>query len=316
MTVDVFAHPRRMMAALAIFLLLGGCLTPVSKGYEVHTADITCDEANRLVYAALRDMRMEVTSFSPAKPGQTGALSARRESPGANLAGSVEIRCEGGRVDIVANQARDLLGDKEFERGVFLAVTGRGNLEVVRDGRYATGEVQRRPEVSVPPTQAAPVSAGKEISSVTPSEDSALTVHLEALRGFASVLDFDADLSATEVLPVKIIVRNGTRRAYDLDTGGITVGVSGSRAKVHALTLEQTQQRLARSAGGSGDGGDIGDITAAKALMAKKAFVGGRLAPGASREGFLYLPLGEYDRARLSMTDVATGESEGFVVDF
>jgi hypothetical protein len=32
--------------------------------------------------------------------------------------------------------------------------------------------------------------------------------------------------------------------------------------------------------------------------------------------GYLYFPDGDYDRARVTMTDAATGETEGFVVEF
>ena len=65
-------RPRMLIVLICANALAAGCITPVSKGYEIHTADLSCDEANRQVYAALRDMDMEITSFTPAKPGQTG----------------------------------------------------------------------------------------------------------------------------------------------------------------------------------------------------------------------------------------------------
>jgi len=296
--------------------LVAGCVTPVSKGYEIHTGDLSCDEANRQVYAALRDMQMEITSFTPAKPGQPGHVSAVRKNETNPLAGDVSIRCEGGRVDIEADQRGDLLGDKQFERGIFLGVTGRADLEVVREGRYATGEVRRRgvdaaageearlaqPGPAAPDTQrvASSISAGS------------LDVEMEALPGFASVLDFDADLGAAGVLPVRVSIRNGTRRAYEFDPAAIALSVSGERTRVSALTPGEAYARVAAA----GVDGSIGDAQAAKALLAEKALGGGRLSPGASREGFVYFPLGDYDRARLALTDSATGEVESFVVDF
>ena len=297
---------------LGIALVSAGCLTPVSKGYEIHTADLTCDEANRQVYAALRDMSMEITAFTPARPGQTGHARAVRDSDSNPLAGDVEIRCEGGRVDIEANQSGDFLGDKQFERGVFLGVTGRADLEVVRDGRYTTGEVRRR-AAEAPVAEASP--AAHPPSAPRPAADSGeatLDVQMEAMRGFASVLDFDADLGAAGVLPIRVSIHNATRRAYDFDPSAIVLNVTGQRTQVEPLTLAQANARLAAA----GADPSVGDVTAAKTLLAEKAIRGGRLAPGAKRDGFVYFPLGDYDRARLSITDSATGEAEAFMVYF
>jgi hypothetical protein len=310
-------RPRMLIVLISATALGAGCITPVSKGYEIHTADLSCDEANRQVYAALRDMDMEITSFTPAKPGQAGHVSAVRKSETNPLAGDVDIRCEGGRVDIQADQRGDLLGDKQFERGVFLGVTGRADLEVVRDGRLATGEVRRR-VVEIVPTQESTTAAPSPAPSTPrvappPATGASLDVQMEAVRGFASVLDFDADLGGAGVLPVRVSIRNGTRRAYDLDPTAIVLNVSGQRTRVAPLTPADAYARLAAEAGANPS---IGDVNAARGLLAEKALAGGRLSPGASREGFVYFPLGDYDRARLSLIDAATGESESFVVDF
>jgi len=304
------------VASVGVVVLVAGCVTPVSKGYEIHTGDLSCDEANRQVYAALRDMQMEITSFTPAKPGQPGRVSAVRKSGTNPLAGDVSIRCEGGRVDIEADQRGDLLGDKQFERGIFLGVTGRADLEVVREGRYATGEVRRRETDAAAGQGAPPAQSGLSSPAAQPVPPAAsagsLDVEMEALRGFASVLDFDADLGSAGVLPVRVSIRNGTRRAYEFNPAEIALSVSGQRTRVAALTPAEAYERVATA----GRDGSIGDPQAARALLAEKALVGGRLSAGARREGFVYFPLGDYDRARLALTDAATGEVELFVVDF
>jgi len=308
---------RNLVVVTGATCLAVGCVTPVSKGYEIHTADLTCDEANRQVYAALRDMQMEITSFTPAKPGQTGHVSAVRKSETNPLAGDVEIRCEGGRVHIEADQRGDLLGDKQFERGVFLGVTGRADLEVVREGRLSTGEVRRRPPQPALADEAtvaqAPSAASPRPRTAPITVGPSLEVQLEAVRGFASLLDFDADLGGAGVLPVRVSIRNGTHRAYEFDPAAIVLNVAGERTRVSALTPAGAHARVAAAASMNPS---IGDVAAAKALLAEKVIAKGRLAPGASREGFVYFPLGDYDRARLSLVDVATGESESFVVDF
>ena len=41
-----------------------------------------------------------------------------------------------------------------------------------------------------------------------------------------------------------------------------------------------------------------------------------RLRPGEQAEGFIYFRAGEYARARATLIDVETSESEGFLVEF
>ena len=185
----------------------------------------------------------------PAKPGQPGHVSAVRKSEANALAGDVEIRCEAGRVDIEANQRGDLLGDKQFERGVFLGVTGRAGLEVVREGRDATGEVRRRSadasatNAGAPPVPASATAAPPDVEPAPVG--TSLDVQMEALRGFASVLDFDADLSAGGVLPVRVSMRNSTRRSYDFDPSTLVLNVAGERTRVSPLTPADAYSRLA-----------------------------------------------------------------------
>jgi hypothetical protein len=54
----------------------------------------------------------------------------------------------------------------------------------------------------------------------------------------------------------------------------------------------------------------------ASRIIRQRLLRGGLLRPGARFNGFLYYPVADYDRARIIMIDVATGETEGFIVDF
>jgi len=312
-------NSSRFLAVLA--LVSAGCVTPVSKGYEIHTTDLTCDEANRQAYAAVTEMGMQVSAFRPAKPGAPGSITASRSDERGRLGGSVDIRCDGGKVSIVANERGGFLGDKEFERGVFLGVAGRTGLEVVREGRYATGEMKRRdaPTAATEGATSAEVGAAPPQHSASDAAGSAaaasggLDVEMVPLKGFAAILDFEADLSAAGVLPVKVSIVNGTRRAYDFDPATIAMRRRGAREQVEPLDADAAHERLTAAAAG---GVQLGDIAAAERALREKALQGGRLAPGAQRSGFVYYPLGDYDHARLVMTDTATGEAEGFAVDF
>ena len=61
---------------------------------------------------------------------------------------------------------------------------------------------------------------------------------------------------------------------------------------------------------------ELGDVRRAAEIIPERALRGKRLRPGEHVEGFLYYPAADYDRARIIMIDSATGETEGFLVEF
>lgn len=281
---------------LGLALVTTAC-TPTTKALEIHTDHLSCDEANRFVFGAVEDMKMEVTEFRAAKPGRPGFLKAK----GKRRSGSVDIRCEADGVHIDPNQSS---GDAmAFERGIFLSVTGRGDLEVDR-GQI----IGRRNQPNSAATSPSPRGAVVVARPAPVSRE--LSVVIEPQHGFATVLDFDADLSAAGILPFKFTVRNGSERPYDFDPDDIQLRVSGSRARAEPLATADAVAKLQAA------GDDIGDTASAGRIMTEGRLAGGRLNPGASKSGYLYFPVGDYDRAKVTMTDVRTGEMEGFLVEF
>src|SRR3990167_9935871 len=117
MKLPAFVTSRRLRSFL-VGALVAGC-TPVSQSYVVHSAEISCDEANRYVYSAVTDMNMKVTSFSQARPGRPGIIKA----VGRDRSGSVSIVCDETGVHV--DPAQTSMGERVFERGIFLSVTGR-----------------------------------------------------------------------------------------------------------------------------------------------------------------------------------------------
>jgi hypothetical protein len=345
-------------AVATAWVVLGSC-TPVSKSYEIHTGDLTCDEANRDVYDAVIGMDMVVTAFKPARPGHAGYLQAKRDDPRGAMSGNVDIRCDPDAVHIVASQS-GLMGEHEFERGVFLGVTGRAGLVATREGRGIGALVKRSAPAgetagtgpgepaapgttpsssSAPATTTAARSGSVETSASQPTrtrrEVRGVQVKLEPLRGFASVLDFEADLSAAGILPVKVTVVNGTNRVYEFDPRDIVLRRAGSRERARPLTPTQAVDRLlATNAKVLGRGGgqagaeagagpvdaraasELGDVDRAADVIPERQLKAARLRPYQEVSGFLYYQVADYDRARVTMVDVATGETEGFIVDF
>jgi hypothetical protein len=64
---------RFVFTLLAAFVLSAcAAASATSRGYQINTADVTCDDANRYVQQSLTDMGMRVTDFRKARPGSPG----------------------------------------------------------------------------------------------------------------------------------------------------------------------------------------------------------------------------------------------------
>jgi hypothetical protein len=287
-------NPRRVRAFVA-GLVFASC-TPVSQSYQVHSADIGCDEANRYVYKAVEDMHMKVTSFNQAHPGQPGHLTA----VGRDRSGSVDIRCNDSGVEIKPNQTS--FGDKTFERGIFLSVTGRSGLKIDQ------GEVTGREKPAGDLAQA--------VAEGTPAPSGSVLVDVQPQRGFESVLDFDADLSAAGILPIRFTIRNGSKRSYSLTLEGISVRLKDSEAVATRMSSADAAAKLSAKAGSGGKQTDVGNVESAKKILAEKELKPAKLTPGASATGYLYYPVADYDRAKIQMMDIAAEEAETFLVEF
>ena len=344
---------RFVFTLLAAFVLSAcAAASATSRGYQINTADVTCDDANRYVQQSLTDMGMRVTDFRKARPGSPGyARAVRGADQGGSMKGTVDIACDESGVHIVPDQS-GFLNAQEFERGFFLSMTGRADLVVDREGRYSTGTLHKReatPAKASATTAAAETAQSSDAGTPTPfseNTEGGVEVQVELVRGFATVLDFEANISAVGILPVKITVDNKTGRTYDFNPREVVLRKDGTADRVEALSASAAVERLksgkpaakndddAKDAedgdgeakrelpppptpvpgGASVDG--LGDVESASRLMPEREIKKARLDPGKSVSGYLYFPDGRYDRARVTMTDVATGETEGFLVEF
>ncbi len=285
---------HRRIRSFLLGVLVAGC-TPVSQSYVVHSAELDCQEGNRYAYAAVTDMGMKVTSFQQAHPGRPGKLRAT----GSDRSGDVTITCDEAGVHIDPNQTS--MGDRVFERGVFLSVTGRSGLQM--DRGEVTGREKRVENLAQAVEQGVPPPSGSVLVEVQPQ------------RGRETVLDFDADIASAGILPIKVTIQNGSKRAYTFALEGIVVrGSNGEPAT--RLTAAQAAARVVAKAGADGKQTEIGNVESAKKIMIEKELKGARLTPGASVSGYVYYPVADYDRAKINMTDVAADEVESFLVEF
>ncbi len=290
-------HASQLQGRIASFLLgavVAGC-TPVSQSYVVHSAEINCDEANRYVYDAVGDMHMKVKSFNQAHPGTPGHLSA----VGRDRRGEVTISCTDQGVTIDPSQTS--MGDKIFERGIFLSVTGRSGLKIDRGS--VTGRETPALNLAQAATEGAPVPSGDVLVEVQPQ------------HGFETVLDFDADLAAAGILPIRVTIRNGSKRTYTFALDGLTLRTKAGDVATR-LSPADAAAKLASKAGSSSAQTDVGNVESAKKIIVDKELKPAKLTPGASVTGYVYYPIADYDRAKIQMMDVAAEELESFLVEF
>jgi hypothetical protein len=295
-----------------------GCATmqAVSRGYNINTKDITCEDANRYVQESLADQKMTITEFRKARPGSPGLAKARREDARGGLSGTISTTCDDQGVHVIPNET-GFSTTRDFERGVFLSFTGRADLVVEREGRYSTGNLhKRKPTENTRILAQADTGKNSPASDPTPASTGGVGVHLELIRGFATVLDFEANVAAVAILPIKVSVENKTARIYDFNPQDVILRKKGSREAAQPLSAREAVERLQARAGAEERSGDLGDVAAAVRILPEKEIKPARLKPGASVAGYMYFPEGDYDRARVTMTDVATGETEGFMVEF
>ena len=126
-----------------------------------------------------------------------------------------------------------------------------------------------------------------------------LEVLVHALSPQEATLDLGGVATVAGAVPVRVTVRNNTARAVSIDPARIDLVPAGASAS-GPLAGRELERALAPGA--------AGDRVRTRPLRA------GRVAAHTTATGYLVYPPGAYREARVSIEDVETGESEGFVI--
>src|SRR6185503_7082392 len=81
-------------------------------------------------------------------------------------------------------------------------------------------------------------------SPFSENTEGGVEVQIELVRGFATVLDFEANVSAVGILPVKITVDNKTSRTYDFNPREVALRKDGTADRIEPLTASAAVSRL------------------------------------------------------------------------
>lgn len=265
----------------------------MQKQFNVRRDNVSCEEANRYAFRTMRNMGYEITTFEKAALGRRGLLKGRQDDERRGLHHvTVYVTCEaGGEVLLEASRDEFLKQDIEFSRGFFLVFTSFAD-NAVRNAAYAE-------------TQSGGVKSGGVKFKIKP------------LLGLESKLDFGHDLHAGDVLAVRVIVQNGSDRTYELDPRSIELRPLKGRGKIRQLRVPDAAASIAKAAAIDLPAGAPTPVpdSIAQELRARQ-LKQQMLKPGDQAEGFIYFRTGEYARARATLVDVETSESEGFLIEF
>jgi hypothetical protein len=280
-----------------LLALTAACTTPLQQ-YEIKSQALSCDEANRVTYDTLKSMGFRITGFEPAKLGKPGFVKGVKQlsaSPPRRQDGVVTIECTPGGVNLDAREEGKILGQVDMKRAFMIAYKS------VLQMREAEQQME------------AQVAAGTAPAAY---QRKGLRVLLEPVPGHAAKLDFQFDMAAAGILPIRVTINNPTDRRYLLDVNEIRL-TAADHQRVIALSPGIAAERITQAR--SADTGEplttMSPVMVADVLSGK-LFRATRIDPHSDVNGYLFFPVGEYERARVVLTEEESGETEGFVVEF
>jgi hypothetical protein len=145
---------------------------------------------------------------------------------------------------------------------------------------------------------------------------------MKALRAAGANTPVQADLSLVNQLAGVRLKGDQTSKlmpAPELSLNnpqGTDAAEAGAAHRVRNVAPAQQQNLFAQAQTEPGTQTDLGNVESAIRIMKEKELKAAPLPPGASVTGYLYYPVGDYDRAKVQLMDVAAQDLESFLVDF
>jgi len=246
----------------------------------------------------MRALGFRITSFELATTSRPGMIKGVKELKGVDARtqhGVVTIECTATGVNFNAREEGKILRQIEMKRGFLIAY------------KSVVGMAKRHREME------AKIAAG---TAPPRWRKKALQVLVRPIAGQAAKLDFHLDMAAAGVLPVRITIKNPTEHRYGLDATTIQLS-RADRHRVAALSVDDVAARVAGARDPeTGHPITSQSVAALRRRLLEKLFVGGKVAPGGGRDGYLFFPEDEYKRAKVVLIEEESGEAEGFLVEF
>jgi hypothetical protein len=285
----------RLLSCCLVLATAAACTPPI-RYFDLKRQPLTCEQANARTLRTLQEMGFTITAFEPAAAGRRGTLRGTRQERGTQNI-TVVLTCGSQGVDVDASEDGKLLGQLEFKRAFYLGFTS-----VVQ--------------------QAMAAEVAAQTGAETPLQEhkgGGLRVLIEPVRGLSSKLDFDLDLPAAGVLPVRITIDNATARTYRFDPADIVL-IQKDGTRVRPLPVDAATRRIAdaerQRAAATPETAVAHDSGEIAQRLQQRALEGSSVSAHQTAKGYLFYPLAPYVKARVSLEDKESEETEGFVVEF
>jgi hypothetical protein len=271
--------PRIVQRSLAVILLcLAGCST--TAGLTTSRATINgmpCSEADRVARGALLRLGYDGQVVTASQPGAPGTVVAYKAG-GYDYGSNAATRQYTATVTVTCSNAGATL-DATTDEPLPGSLTFKSDFANNVDA-VAARRIQRPQLASRPAT--------------------GMVITIEPLRGADARGALGVDLAAAGITPVRLTIDNRTDRTYTFAPTCVRLeSQEGER------TAPLSNAELGKRADAAG-----------QRAAAKHAIADAVIAPHAVLDGFLYVPASAYRRATVVLIDQATGEEEGFSVEF
>lgn len=277
---------RSMPTGLVVLLLgLAGCAAMSSEPATVSLQEprLTCAQALRASRDAMRKLGYAIEDVTPERDGEPGRVVAVRHAgwSAADPDSAATWRATAEvRCDDSGATVSAVADGEPMERMRFPGAFGeafQAALAADRTSAPAVGVASR------------PVERGLAIT--------VLPLANGAASPFAEI-----DPLAAGILPVRIEIANRTDRRYRFDPAAVRLTtVQGERRS--PLAADDVRRRLAAA------------VDAVDALLAA-GIAAGEIAANEIRSGYVYFESAAYQRASVVVTEVESGEAEGFSIRF
>ena len=175
-------------------LALAGCAaSQPPRKQTIAVPALSCEEANRLAYRTVTVLGYTAASLQIASPGQSGHILARKEG------------VKDGMVTITCNSDGAIV---EPEKTGIAVPSLIGPAE--RPGEFP--QIFKQTFNILRSSQEAMAAKGPE---------KGLNLTMTPLNSFESQIELGADLPASGVLPIKVVIANNTSRPYGVDVNKI-----------------------------------------------------------------------------------------------
>lgn len=269
--------PIRRGAALMLLLAAGCSATAGLTSSRATVTGMPCAEADRVARATLLRLGYDGDVVTAARPGTPGRVVAYKAG-GYDYATNAATTRYTATVTVTCSNAGATL-DATTDEPLPGSLTFKSDFASTV-GLVAARRIQR-PQIASRP-------------------ETGMVISVEPLRAADARSALGVDLPAAGITPVRLTIDNRTDRTYAFTAARVRLE---SQEGERTAPLSSTE--VAARAGAAG-----------QQAAREHAIADAVIAPRDVVKGFLFVPASAYRRATVVLIDQATGEEEGFSVEF